>query len=250
VIGWAAGLVTVVVMLALKKREGLKWTRRGLAFHGETVMRIWRVGVPQAFEIAGMWTIHSFGIRVISGLAEEGALGAHFIAIRLESMSFLPGFAIAAAASALTGQYLGAGSKEMAVKVVRFCWKFAVILMGVMGVFFVVAREWLIGVMAPGSVVHLDLAAPLLVVCAFTQPLFATCMILKTTMRGAGATKMVMRAAFGSMLFSRVLVLGVLAHFGWISLTGVWIVFGFDLLTQVIIFIRLHFRGKWLDAKV
>ncbi|MDP4720647.1 MAG: MATE family efflux transporter [Akkermansiaceae bacterium] len=250
VIGWAAGLVTVVVMLALKKREGLKWTRRGLAFHGETVMRIWRVGVPQAFEIAGMWTIHSFGIRVISGLAEEGALGAHFIAIRLESMSFLPGFAIAAAASALTGQYLGAGSKEMAVKVVRFCWKFAVILMGVMGVFFVVAREWLIGVMAPGSVVHLDLAAPLLVVCAFTQPLFATCMILKTTMRGAGATKMVMRAAFGSMLFSRVLVLGVLAHFGWISLTGVWIVFGFDLLTQAIIFIRRHFRGKWLDAKV
>lgn len=250
VIGWAAGLVTVVVMLALKKREGLKWTRRGLVFHSETVMRIWRVGVPQAIEIAGMWTIHSFGIRVISSLAQEGALGAHFIAIRLESMSFLPGFAIAAAASALTGQYLGAGSKEMAVKVVRFCWKFAVVLMVVMGVFFVVAREWLIGLMAPGSLVHMDLAAPLLVVCAFTQPLFATCMILKTTMRGAGATKMVMRWSFGSMLFNRVALLGIIAYFGWINLTGVWIIFGFDLLTQAVIFIRLHFRGKWLDAKV
>ncbi|MEP3214494.1 MAG: MATE family efflux transporter [Luteolibacter sp.] len=250
VIGWAAGLVTVVVMLALKKREGLKWTRRGLAFHGETVMRIWRVGVPQAFEIAGMWTIHSFGIRVISGLAAEGALGAHFIAIRLEAMSFLPGFAIAAAAAALTGQYLGAGSPEMAVKVVRFCWKLAVGLMVVMGVFFVVAREWLIGLMAPGSLIHMELAAPLLVVCAVTQPLFATCMILKTTMRGAGATKLVMRAAFASMLFNRVAVLAVLAHFGWISLTGVWIVFGFDLLTQATIFTHLHFKGRWLDAKV
>lgn len=250
VVGWVAGLVTVVVMLALKRREGLRWTRRGLRFHGETMMRIWRVGVPQAFEIGGMWAIHSFGIRVISGLADEGALGAHFIAIRLESMSFLPGFAIAAAAAALTGQYLGAGSKEMAVRVVRLCWKFAVVLMLVMGVFFVVAREWLIGLMAPGSVVHLELAAPLLVVCAFSQPLFATCMILKTTMRGAGATRMVMGWAFGSMLFNRVLVLGVLAHFGWMSLTGVWVIFGFDLLTQAVIFSRLHFRGRWLDARV
>lgn len=250
VIGWVAGLVTVVVMLALKKREGLKWTRRGLAFHAETVMRIWRVGVPQAVEIAGMWTIHSFGIRVISSLEQEGALGAHFIAIRLESMSFLPGFAIAAAASALTGQYLGAGSKEMAVKVVRFCWRFAIGLMVMMGVFFVVGREWLIELMAPGSLVHMDLAAPLLVVCAFTQPLFATTIILKTTMRGAGATKMVMRWAFGSMLLNRVVLLGVLNHFGWIDLTGVWIVFGFDLLMQAVIFIRLHFRGNWLDARV
>ena len=250
VIGWGAGLLTVVVMLALKKREGLKWTRRGLKIHGETMMRIGRVGVPQAFEIAGMWSIHSFGIRVISGLAQEGALGAHFIAIRLESMSFLPGFAIAAAASALTGQYLGAGSKEMAVKVVRFCWKLAVALMLAMGVFFVVAREWLIGLMAPGSLIHLDLAAPLLVVCAFTQPLFATTIILKTTMRGAGATKLVMRWAFGSMLVNRIGLLGVLAYFGWIDLTGVWIVFGFDLLTQAVIFVRLHFQGKWLEAKV
>lgn len=250
VVGWVAGLLTVVVMLAHKKREGLKWTRRGLAFHSETVMRIWRVGVPQAFEIAGMWTIHSFGIRVISSLAQEGALGAHFIAVRLESMSFLPGFAIAAAAAALTGQYLGAGSKEMAVKVVRFCWKIAVILMLLMGVFFFVAREWLIELMAPGSLIHMDLSAPLLVVCAFTQPLFATCIILKTTMRGAGATKLVMRWAFGSMLFHRVLVLGALSYFGGINLTGVWIVFGADLLTQTVIFVRLHFRGKWLDAKV
>jgi Na+-driven multidrug efflux pump len=104
--------------------------------------------------------------------------------------------------------------------------------------------------MAPGSDLHAHLAGPLLVVCAFTQPFFATCIILKTTMRGAGATKLVMRWAFSSMLFYRVGVLWLLSHFGWVSLTGVWIVLGLDLVTQAFVFSRLHFRGKWLEAKV
>lgn len=250
VIGWIAGLATVVLMLALKRNDGLRWTREGLKFHGDTMLRIWRVGVPQAVEIAGMWIIHSYGLRVISNLNEEGALGAHFIAVRLESMSFLPGFAIAAAAAALTGQYLGAGSPHMAVKAVRFSWKLAVGLMFSMGLCFVFGREWLIGIMAPGSELHERLAAPLLVVCAFTQPFFATCIILKTTMRGAGATRLVMRWAFSSMIFFRIGVLWVLSHFGWISLTGVWIVLGLDLVTQAVVFTRLHFKGRWLEAKV
>ncbi|MFD2256491.1 MATE family efflux transporter [Luteolibacter algae] len=250
VIGWIAGLFTVVVMLAIKRREGLRWTREGLKLHGETLLRIWRVGVPQAVEIAVMWTIHSYGLRVISNLGNEGALGAHFIAIRLESMSFLPGFAISAAAAALTGQYLGAGSKKMAVKAVRLSWKLGAALMMFMGMCFVFGREWLIGLMAPGSELHADLAGPLLLVCAVTQPFYATCIILKSTMRGAGATKLVMRWSFTSMLFYRIGVLWLLSHFGWVTLTGVWIVFGMDLFTQALVFSRLHFKGQWLDAKV
>jgi putative MATE family efflux protein len=250
VIGWVAGLVTVVLMLSLKRNDGLRWTREGLKFHGDTMLRIWRVGMPQAVEIAGMWMIHSYGLRVISNLNQQGALGAHFIAVRLESMSFLPGFAIAAAAAALTGQYLGAGAKEMAVKAVRFSWILAVGLMMTMGLCFVLGREWLIGLMAPGSELHAQLAGPLLVVCAFTQPFFATCIMLKTTMRGAGATKLVMRWAFGSMIFYRIVVLWLLSHFGWATLTNVWIVLGLDLVTQAVVFTRLHFKGKWLEAKV
>jgi hypothetical protein len=34
------------------------------------------------------------------------------------------------------------------------------------------------------------------------------------------------------------------------TLTAVWIVLGMDLATQAVIFTRLHFRGKWLDARV
>jgi len=249
VCGWIAGLATVVLMLALKK-SGLRWSRDGLRLHMETLKRVWRIGVPQAVEIAGMWTIHSYGVRVMSTLPQEGALGAHFIAVRLESMSFLPGFAIAVAASALTGQYLGAGSKEMAVRAVRLSWKIAVGLMMGLGLCFVLGRETLIGLIAPGSDIHASLAGPLLVISAVTQPFFATCIILKTSMRGAGATKLVMRWSFGSMIFYRILIVAAMSHLGWITLSGVWIIFGMDMVTQAIVFMRLHFQGKWLDYRV
>jgi putative MATE family efflux protein len=250
VMGWVAGLLTAVLLVGRSNKDGLHWSRANLAPHVETLRRIVRVGAPQSMEIAMMWMIHAFGIKVIAGLKDEGALGAHILAIRVESMSFLPGFAIATAAAALAGQYLGAGSKEMAVKAVRLCWKSAVVLMSAMGVFFVLGRRMLIEWMAPGSALHLDLASPLLVVCALAQPFFATCIILKTSMRGAGATHIVMQWSFGSMIFYRVIVLWVMSSLGVATLTWVWIVLSLDLFTQALIFARLHFRGKWLDARV
>lgn len=250
VVGWVAGLAVVVLLVGRGSGDALHWTRINLRPHWETIVRIVRVGAPQSLEIAGMWFIHAFGIRVIAGLRDEGALGSHILAIRVESMSFLPGFAIATAGAALAGQYLGAGSKEMAVRAVRLCWLSAVVLMSLMGVVFVLGRHTLIGWMAPGSELHAELAAPLLIVCALAQPFFATCIILKTAMRGAGATRTVMVWSFGSMLFYRVGVLWVLANYGSINLTGVWIVLTCDLVTQAFIFSRLHFRGRWLDARV
>ncbi len=251
VCGWIAGVATLAWLIGRSaKGEALHWSVASLRPHGATMRRILRVGAPQSLEIAGMWLIHAYGIRVIAGLKHEGALGAHILAIRVESMSFLPGFAIATAAAALVGQYLGAGSRDMAVRAVRLCWKSAALLMGAMGVFFVIAREWLIDWMAPGSELHLRMAAPLLVVCAVTQPFFATCIILKTSMRGAGATRIVMRWAFASMFFHRVFLLWLLPHFTELTLTGVWIVLGLDMLVQAAVFSRLHFQGKWLEARV
>lgn len=250
VIGWIAGCLTAVLMLGHGRSEGLRWSRISLAPSWRTMQRILRVGAPQSFEILMMWLVHVYGIHVIANLNHQGSLGAHMLAIRVESMSFLPGFAIATAAAALVGQYLGAGSKEMAVKAARLCWKMGVGLMTSIGILFVFFRYPLIELMAPGSTLHAQLSAPLLIVSAFTQPFFATCIILKTSMRGAGATTAVMRWSFGSMFFYRVGVLWWLFHHGGISLTQVWIVLGCDLFTQSIAFSWLHFRGRWLDAKV
>lgn len=250
VVGWVVGLLVLLVMVRLQKRVDLTLDWSLLRLRLQTMRRILKVGVPQAMEITGMWLIHIFGIRVIAGLGDSGALGAHILAIRIESMSFLPGFAIATACAALVGQYLGAGSPEGAIRVVRLCWKMAAILMGLIGLAFFCWRAELIAWMAPDSGLHQALAAPLLGVCALTQPFFATCIIFKTSMRGAGATRLVMRWSFSSMLLYRVALLWVMSHYGWITLTGVWMALSMDLVTQAILFTYLHYKGKWLDAVV
>jgi putative MATE family efflux protein len=253
VCGWVAGLISVSTVLWLRKGGPdavLRWTGEALRFHRETLTRIVRVGLPQSMEVAGMWMIHYFGIQTISKLPVNGSLGAHMIAIRVESMSFMPGFAIATAAAALTGQYLGAGSKEMAVRVVRFCWKLNIAVMSFLGLCFVVFREFLVNILAAGSAEHLQMATPLLVVCAFSQPAFATCILLKTTMRGAGATPLVMKWAFSIMAFFRIGVLFYFKSTGYLTLVGVWTIFAVDLTVQALVFSWLHFRGRWLDAKV
>ncbi len=253
VIGWAAGLLTVVLWLGRRAPLGavvLRWSRSALSWHRETMARIVRVGIPQSLEVAGMWLIHLFGVHTIAQLPIAGALGAHIIAIRVESMSFMPGFAIATAAAALTGQYLGANNRAMAVRVVRFCWKLNVAIMSGLGVFFALFREGLVDLLVGHSHEHQALAAPLLLICACAQPAFATCILLKTTMRGAGATPMVMRWAFSIMVTFRIGVLSLLHATGTLTLAGVWTVFAVDLWVQAMVFSVLHFRGKWLNAKV
>lgn len=94
------------------------------------------------------------------------------------------------------------------------------------------------------------MATPLLVVCAFSQPAFATCILLKTTMRGAGATPLVMKWAFSIMAFFRIGVLFYFKSTGHLTLVGVWTIFAVDLTVQALVFSWLHFRGKWLDARV
>ncbi len=247
--GWISGLATVSLLLA-RKSGVLGWSLSGLKVHRETMARILRVGAPQSVEIGLMWSIHAYGIHVIATLPGEGNLAAHILAIRVESMSFLPGWAIATAGAALVGQYLGAGSKEMAVRAVRMCWKIGATLMGVIGVFFIFGRDALIELMAPKSPMLWPIASPLVLICAAAQPFFATCIILKTSMRGAGATTVVMRWSFGSMIFYRIVVLWFFKEQPWFDLRFVWIVLSLDLFTQALVFSWVHFRGKWLDARV
>ncbi len=75
-------------------------------------------------------------------------------------------------------------------------------------------------------------------------------MLLKTSMRTAGATMLVMRCSFGSMIFYRVIVMLLAQSQPWFDLHWVWLIVGADLATQSLILAWAHFRGKWLDARV
>lgn len=251
--GWAVGAIFLLVRLFLPKPEklgDLRLTLPALRTERETAWRILKIGLPTAIEISVVWFILVLIARYISSLPAEGALGSHMMAIRLESMSFLPGFAIGIAASTLAGQYLGAGNPEMAKKAVIFCWKAALVVMSLLGLSLILFAPWWVRLIAPNSPELVDQAVPLTIIAGCIQPLMATTIVLRTAMRGAGDTRRVMILTFSNQLTWRVAVMWTLISIFDIGLFQIWMVFTVDLVSQALSFTWLFFRGKWQTAKV
>lgn len=268
VLGHMVGAAIVIRMLA-RGTGGVRLKRSRLRPHWPTLHRLIRIGVPNFFETLGMWAGNFLVILIVGlmGGAGGGTVGAHFIAIRIEAFSFLPGFAFGAAAATLAGQYLGAGSPALAARAVWICTFGASLLMGLLGVVFVLFPHELTGLVSPQAV-HLDLVPPLLVVTGFVQVPFAISIVLRQALRGAGDVRAAMWITWAMTYGVRLPLVyllsdvaiplpqalggGQLEHpigWGW-GLTGVWVALCVEILARAIAFLVRFSRGRWQQARV
>jgi len=254
VIGWAGGLAMILWKIYPRETQKslLVLHRKWLRWNREISMRIVKVGVPQLIEILGMWSIHAYGLRMIAlvGDKDEGLIGSHGLAVQIESISFMPGFAIGTAAATLAGQYIGAGSKELAQQAVRTCWRVALVVMSLMGIGIYFAADFLVNIMSPGGGSQADAAVSLVMIVAFAQPFFATAMVMKMSMRGVGATGTVMFYSFATMFLFRVGLLTLMVHHYGADLQMIWYIFTLDIVIQASVFTWVHYRGKWMDKEI
>src|SRR5690606_10380805 len=105
-----------------------------------TVQRILRIGMPNFYESMGMWAGNFLVLGIVGLLGKAGAQaawGAHMVAIRVEAISFMPGFAIGTAAATLTGQYLGLGHPDRAKRSAGLCCVYGAIIMTLLGFAFI-----------------------------------------------------------------------------------------------------------------
>jgi len=262
VVGWAAGAAFILWFLRPKGKsaatadgdfknedEPLVLHMQNLRYDMPMLRRVWRVSWPSMIEIIGMWSVHAVGIYFIGKMA-AGTTGAHAMVVRLESVSFMPGFAIGMAASTLTGQYLGAGDVNMAKKAIRFCWLVAVIAMGGAGILISVFNTEFLSLFGNPENAQHQVAAPVIRFVGMFQALTATMMVMKMSMRGAGDTRTVTIYSFASMGLIRVGLLWVAMTWWNVDLLGVWKVMMVDVLLQATIFVWLHFKGDWQKMQV
>ncbi|BDS05443.1 putative multidrug resistance protein NorM [Oceaniferula spumae] len=261
VIGWACGAAMILWFLRPGSKlrmkddeedplsDSLELSIENLRYDMPMLRRIWRISWPSMIEIIGMWSVHAVGIYFI-GTMKAGTIGAHAMVVRLESVSFMPGFAIGMAASTLTGQYLGAKDPDMAKKAVRFCWLLAIISMGGAGVLISVFNTEFLSLFGDPASEQFQVAAPVIRFVGLFQILTATMMVMKMSMRGAGDTRTVTIYSFVSMGLVRVGLLWLMIHNFDLNLLQVWQVMMLDVLLQGGIFVWLHFRGGWLTREV
>jgi putative MATE family efflux protein len=181
----------VILGMVIRGRGGVRLRARRLRPHWHTLMRLVRVGIPNFLETFGMWVGNFMVILMVGLLGSQGMLGSHVMAARIEAFSYLPGFALGAAAATLTGQYLGAGSEELARRSILACTAITSVIMGAMGVLFMLCPTAITGLVS-SQPTHLEIVPDLLFVAGVVQIPFGIGIVLRTALRGAGDVKAVM----------------------------------------------------------
>ncbi|MDP3275423.1 MAG: MATE family efflux transporter [Deltaproteobacteria bacterium] len=149
----------------------------------EAVARVWRLGAPTGAHFFAenlAFTVFT----LLLGAMGAAELAAHQLALSAVRVSFLPGFAVAEAASVLVGRSLGRGQLSEADRVARAALRIALGFMGGCSLVFVLWSKPIARFFTQDSRV-VPLAAQLLLIAAIFQVFDGANMVLRGLLRGA-----------------------------------------------------------------
>ena len=189
-----------------------------------------------------------FLISILGQLGKEVTAG-YTIAIRIVVFTILPSWGMANAAATLVGQNLGAGHPERAEKSVWRAGFFNMVFMAIVGIVYVAAAPFFIGLFTtdPGA---LQAGALALRILAGGYVFYGYSMILSQAINGAGDTKTPTLLNFIFFWLIETPLAWLLAiHLQW-GQTGVYwsIVIAESLLAVAAMWVFK--QGKWKEAKV
>lgn len=233
-LGYFVGTIIIGVRL-WRGHAGLRFEPRLFRPNANLMRRLLRISLPGGIDILAMIACHLWFVRIINVLGNVPA-GAHGIAIKIESLSFMPGAAFQVAAATLVGQALGAQQPRRAVRVVVVgCWTTSLLMLGT-GAMLFFGSEALASffVRADHGPVAQE-AAALVRIVSLAQPALAILMVLVGSLRGAGDTRGPLALTFVGFLLVRIPLAVLLA---WSDLHFI----GLDAPVQLF---DLGVRGAW-----
>lgn len=240
-----AGLVLIRLwqgtsVLRLPHRwPGLEWGR---------VRRILNVGLPAGLEQLLLQLALLQLTGVITGLG-TAAYAAHQVGLRVMSLSFLPGWGFAVAASTLAGQALGARRPEEGKRAALVALLLALGLMGSLGLILALAGPLLVGLFTEDPAVIAQGTAALRIT-ALIQPAMAVSFVFSGALRGAGDTRYTLLVTAASIWMVRLPVAALLAHgLGW-GLPGAWLGMFADFAVRALLFGYRFRSGAWQCIRV
>ncbi|MDE0142768.1 MAG: MATE family efflux transporter [Caldilineaceae bacterium] len=181
-----------------------------------------RIGVPAALE--QLLTSAAFtSMTAIVATLGTAALASHRIAFNVLSLSFLPGFGFAIAATALVGQSVGAREPKEGAEAAAIATRWAVVWMAVMGAVSYLLAEPILRLFSQDPAVVSDGVDAIRVV-ALAQPFWAILFVQSGALRGMGNTSFPLRANTGGIWATMIIAWVAVNYFDG-GITRVWGVF-------------------------
>jgi len=252
--GWAtvlsrivACVLMIIVLMTGKFVITLHW-RDDYRLKMNTVRRILNVGLPAAVEQFIMRGGQLFFVKIVAGLGTT-VYAAHQIALNVESLSFMPGWGFAAAATSLVGQGLGAKHPDWAERLARGALQYAVVVASAMGVLFFTCGRPIASLYTDLPEVALASAMCLRLV-AVAQPFMITNFTLGGALRGAGDTRFTLLATAIGVWCVRLSLAYVLVVRMGMGLIGAWIGMTADMCVRAVLAYWRFWTGHWKKIRV
>lgn len=199
-----------------------------LNLRASEMVRALRFGLPVGLNWFVEFAAFSFFINVVLAGLGTTVVAAMMSVLQLNSMSFMPAFAIASAGSIFVGQAIGAKAHDNVPRTVMLTLKATAAWQGFVGLFYVVVPGLLMSAFvsdAEQGRALLAVGAPLLVLSAAWQLFDAASMTFAEALRAAGDTAFTFwaRAGIAWLVFApgawisvRVFGLGYMAAAAWL----------------------------------
>ncbi len=238
------GVGTMVALYVLFRRRDIQVHIKSLVHpHIPTIRKIVALSFP-----AGIETLLRDGARTLTTfvIASMGtvAMAAQQVTVAAESLSFMPGYGFAIAASILTGQSLGAKDPGRAEESTYQASTLAMYVMGGMGVLFLLFPGVFLRIFTDDPEV-IALGSWCLRVAALMQPAMAAADVYVGSLRGAGDTKTAMYVSGLGSWVIRVPLILVAVYVLHLSLVAIWVVVLIEQVIRALVTRWIFKRGQW-----
>ncbi len=247
---FSQGVSLVLAVILLRRREDFvfDFSRESIRIHGDKVRSILRLGLPVSLQE----TILSFSFLAITAIVNSMgyiAAAATGICGKFDSFAMLPASAFSGALSAFTGQNMGAGRPDRAIKALRT----AIVLALLCSLFFFAwAQLW------PASILHIFKASDEVTLAgtqyirtfSFDFMLVAFGFCFNGFFNGCGRTLFVMVVGSAASVGIRLPLAWFLSRAVPGNLTVIGMAAPVATLVSVVISLLYLRRGKWRELKL
>lgn len=205
-----------------------------------------RLALPMALEHTILCGAQIAGTRIVAPLGTV-AVAANSLGVTAESLCYMPGYGIGAAATTLVGQSVGAGEEKLAKDYARLSALLGMAIMTCTGGLMFLGAPWMFSLLTPDPAIRV-LGTRVLRIEAFAEPMFAASIVAAGALRGAGDTLVPSIMNLASMWGVRITLSLILAP--QLGLIGVWLAMCVELCVRGGLFLIRLLRGKWLTGRL
>lgn len=211
--------IAIYVKRHSKIKPNIKYIKH-LAFG--KVKELFKLSIPSSLQEAAFDTARLLSSFMIMHLGNV-AFASNQIATTIESVSFMPGWGFAVAATTLVGQKVGEKDFKSSEEYAYTCMALGIISMSVCSILFITFPNQLIHLFINESEKEvIQLGAKCLMIASIEQPFMAMSMILGGALKGEGNTKTPFYISFLSSWIIRLPLMFLFIYKFKLPVTNVW----------------------------